>query len=195
MNVYDFDKTIYPRDSATDFFRYCARRYPAALLCLPGALGTALARWGKPGFRGAVKEKVYSFLRFVPDPEAAVSAFWDERLDDVYLWYRERRRDDDLVISASPAFLVGEACRRLGIRSISTEMDLRTGRLLTPNCRGEEKVRRFREAFPDAAVEEFYSDSWSDRPMMELADRGFLVKKGQVVAGLPAAAKGERVSL
>ena len=195
MNVYDFDKTIYPRDSATDFFWYCVRRYPAALLCLPAALGTALVHWGKPELRGKLKEKIYSFLRFVPDPKAAASAFWDEKLDDVYSWYRERRRDDGLVISASPDFLVGEACRRLGVRWLCTEMDRHTGRLLSPNCRGEEKVRRFRAEYADAPVEEFYSDSWSDRPMMELAERGYLVKKGRVADRLKTAVKGERVSL
>jgi phosphoserine phosphatase len=195
MNVYDFDKTIYPRDSATDFFWYCVRRYPAALLCLPAALGTALVHLWRPELRGKLKEKIYSFLRFVPDPEAAASAFWDEKMDDIYSWYRERRRDDDLVISASPDFLVGEACRRLGVRFLCTQMDRRTGRLLSPNCRGREKVRRFRAEYAAAPVEEFYSDSWSDRPMMELADRGFLVKKGRVADRLKTAVKGEKVSL
>jgi len=193
MNVYDFDKTIYPGDSATDFFLYCARRRPAALLYLPGAGLTALCHLGRPGLHGAVKERIYAFLHRLPDPAAEAKAFWDERFDRIYPWYLARRRQDDLVISASPSFLIGEACRRLGVRSVGTEMDLATGRLLSPNCRGAEKVRRYRALYGDAPVEEFYSDSFADRPMMELAEKAFLVKNGAVAGRvMPAAAEGER---
>ena len=38
MNVYDFDKTIYRRDSSTDFILYLFRRRPALLRFLPGRL-------------------------------------------------------------------------------------------------------------------------------------------------------------
>ena len=102
MNVYDFDKTIYPNDSATDFFWFCVRRHPFALLVLPAAALTALAHLGKPGLRGAVKERIYAFLRHVPDVSAAVSAFWDEKLGKIYPWYLARRREDDVILSASP---------------------------------------------------------------------------------------------
>ena len=181
MNAYDFDKTIYPGDSATHFWWYVVRRHPAAaasaLRALP-PLGRALT--GRLE-RGEVKQALYSCLRFLPDPAAEAARFWDEHIGRIYPWYLERRRDDDLIISASPAFLIGEACRRLGVRWMATPMDPADGKLLGTNCRGAEKVRRFHEAFGDASVEEFYSDSLSDRPMMELAERGYLVKKGTVV--------------
>ena len=41
MNVYDFDKTIYRGDSTMDFWRYCLKRYPKAVLAgllQPGAV-------------------------------------------------------------------------------------------------------------------------------------------------------------
>ena len=117
----------------------------------------------------------------MPDARVEAKAFWDGHIDRIFPWYLARRREDDLVISASPDFLIGEACRRLGIAYIATGMDTRTGRIIGENCRGEEKVRRFREIYGDAPVEEFYSDSLSDRPMMDLAERGYLVKNGAVV--------------
>ena len=181
MNAYDFDKTIYPGDSATHFWWYCVRRHPAAFSSALRALGPLSKGLAGRLSRGEVKQALYTCLRYVPDPENEAAAFWDGHIDRIYPWYLERKRDDDLIISASPAFLIGEACRRLGVRWMATPMDPSTGVIPGKNCRGEEKVRRFREAYGDAAVEEFYSDSLSDRPMMELAARGYLVKKGVVV--------------
>ena len=180
MNAYDFDKTIYPGDSATHFWLFCLRRRP--LTILSGFRALAPLSKGLTGrlSRGEVKQTLYSCLRLIPDVRAEAAAFWDRHIDRIYPWYLARRREDDLIISASPDFLIGEACRRLGVRYIATDMDLRTGHILGENCRGEEKVRRFRREYGDAAVEEFYSDSLSDRPMMELAERGYLVKNGAV---------------
>ena len=195
MNVYDFDKTIYPGDSATHFWWFCVRRHPAALASLPGAATILVRSLGKPGIHGALKQQIYGFLRRIPDLEAEVSAFWDGHIQRIYPWYINRRRDDDLVISASPYFLVGEACRRLGIQCMATDMDPATGRIRGENCRREEKVRRYREAYGDAPVEEFYSDSYSDRPMMDLAERAYLMKNGAVAACVkagPMAPEGEK---
>lgn len=182
MNGYDFDKTIYPGDSATHFFWWCVRRYPAALGRLPAVGLKALTSMGDPGIHGILKEAIYGFLRHVPDPAAEAAAFWDARLSRIYPWYLAQRRPDDVIISASPSFLVGEACRRLGVGCIATEMDTATGKLLSPNCRGAEKAARYRAAYGDTPMESFYSDSWSDRPMMELAENAFLMKKGTLAA-------------
>ena len=181
MNAYDFDKTIYPADSATHFWRFCVRRHPAAApLAARAALPALKALTGRLS-RGELKQSLYAILARIPDPLAEAEEFWDSHIRLIYPWYLERKRDDDLIISASPDFLISAACRRLGIRSVATGMDPRTGRLTTPNCRGEEKVRRYRELFGDEPVEEFYSDSMSDLPMMELAARGYLVKNGTVL--------------
>ena len=181
MNAYDFDKTIYPGDSATHFWWYCVRRHPEAVTSALRALGPLSAGLVGRTDRGRIKQALYTCLRYLPDAEKAACDFWDSHIERIYPWYLARRREDDLIISASPDFLIGEACRRLGVRWMATPMDPATGIIRGLNCRGEEKVRRFREAYGNAPVEEFYSDSLSDRPMMELADQGYLVKNGAVV--------------
>ena len=180
MNGYDFDKTIYPRDSATDFWLFCVKRHPAAFFSAFRAVKPLLKAFAGRLSRGEVKEKLYSCLRRVPDPEGEVKAFWDAHIGEIYPWYLAQRREDDLVISASPAFLVGEACARLGVRCIATEMDPATGIIAGENCRGEEKTRRYRLACGEASLEAFYSDSLSDRPMMGLAESAYLMKNGRV---------------
>ena len=181
MNAYDFDKTIYPGDSATHFWWYCVRRHPKAAVSALRAVGPLSKALVGRLSRGEVKQALYSCLRTLPDAQKEAEAFWDAHIERIYPWYRNRRREDDLIISASPAFLIEEACRRLGVACLATPMDPATGRLIGENCRGEEKVRRYREVYGEKPIEEFYSDSLSDRPMMELAERGYLVKNGAVV--------------
>lgn len=181
MNVYDFDKTIYRGDSTVDFWRHCLKRYPKAVLALPGTLAGALAfRRGRCS-REQFKERFYQFLRFVPDTEREAERFWDRNLSGIEPWYRAQQSDTDVIISASPDFLIGAACRRLGVRFLASPVDAHTGQLLGPNCRGEEKVRRFRDAYGAVEVERFYSDSRSDAPLAALAQEAFLVCRGQVL--------------
>ena len=41
---------------------------------------------------------------------------------------------------------------------------------------GEEKAKVFRRQFPDAVIDAFYSDAWSDHFMAELAKKAYIVK-------------------
>ena len=126
MNAYDFDKTIYPGDSATHFWLFCLKRRPLTIVSALRAFPPLAAGLAGKLSRGEVKQALYSCLRLIPDVRAEAAAFWDSHIDRIYPWYLERKRDDDLIISASPDFLIGEACRRLGVRHIATDMDLHT---------------------------------------------------------------------
>lgn len=54
-------------------------------------------------------------------------------------------------------------------------MGIVTGKFLTPNCRGEEKVKRLRARFPDYSEYHIvaYGDSSGDKEMVEFADEGY----------------------
>ena len=174
MIVYDFDKTVYLRESSTAFYRFCIPRHPLILLWLPVAgffgLGKLLhfcdtTRW---------KEAFHGYLRVVPDAENLVERFWDREQSRIAPWLPEKLSRGGLVISASPEFLISCLCRRLGLEYMGTRMDIRTGKISGRNCRGAEKPLRFRERYPDAAITEFYSDSLADIPMAELAQTAYL---------------------
>ncbi len=183
MKVYDFDKTVFYPDSSCAFFLYCLRKHPGAVLrVFPGILSASLRYAFGAVPTKTLKEKLFAFLRYLPDPEKTVVRFWDEHFSGMGEWYLAQKRPDDLFITASPAFLVGEAGRRLGVEVMGTRMDIRSGRIEGENCHDTEKVRRFRLAYPDAEIEEFYSDSLSDTPLAELAAKAFLVKKGKLSA-------------
>ncbi len=179
MNVYDFDKTVFYPDSSYTFFLYCLKKYPSALLrIMPGVLGASLCYAFGAIRTKELKEKLFAFLRFLPSPAEVVSRFWDEHDAGIGEWYLKQKRPDDVIITASPEFLVGEAGHRLGVEVIGTRMDIRSGRIEGENCHDAEKVRRFRAVYPHAQIEAFYSDSYSDAPLAEIAERSYLVKKG-----------------
>ena len=180
MNVYDFDKTIFYPDSTACFYRYCLRRIPGTLLpTLPKALAAGLCyRAGKTAAR-ELKQLLFAFLPKLSAAEldALVSDFWREDERRIGAWYLMQKRPDDLIISASPRFLLSPICAKLGVSLIATEMDPRTGIISGENCHDYEKPRRFYAEYPGAKVDCFYSDSLTDSPMAALAERAFLVNK------------------
>ena len=181
MNTYDFDKTIYINDSSADFFKWCFLRRPGAVIpTLPRTLIKALLYAAKRIETKELKEQVFSFLCNLEDVDNLVECFWQEKKQGIGKWYLERRKADDLVISASPEFLLKPIMRELGLALIATPMDKTTGKIPGENCHDEEKVRRFYEEYPGAHTEEFYSDSLTDSPMAKIADRAYMVNKGSL---------------
>lgn len=176
VNVYDWDKTIFPVDSTAAFIRWCFRRHPLRMLrilrVVPVLPGFFLHRVSKT----RMKEKLYGFLRGIPDIDAEVQAFWDANFHRVHKWYLAQARPDDIVISASPEFLISVPAGRLGVRLLASRVDKHTGKTTGENCSNVEKVRRLREAYPDVTIAKFYSDSYIDDPLAQIADEAFLVR-------------------
>ena len=145
VNVYDWDKTIFPMDSTVTFVRWCLRRHPGVIWPLLGALvllpGYLLGKVSKTAF----KERMYGFLRRVPDVDAELEAFWAKNFDRVNPWYLAQQRPDDIIISASPEFLVRIPAQKLGVRLLASRVDKHTGKTDGENCHGAEKVRRLHE--------------------------------------------------
>ena len=182
IHVYDFDNTIYRGDSSYDFFRHCAVKYPrvlgSAACALPWFLGMLLGVTDKT----CTKERFYRYLRHVPEVAEEVERFWldhDKKLKD---WYFAQKREDDLIISASPEFLLEPLMNRLGLALIASRVVPETGVYEGLNCHGEEKVRRMREAEPETQIDGFYSDSKSDTPLAKLARNAFMVTGDEISA-------------
>ena len=178
MDVYDFDGTLYQGDSTVDFFLHCLRKYPRVATTLPRTglitVGLFAGMLEKTQFKGTL----YRFLTKVPDVLGEVDEFWQTHESKIASPCHAQ--SGDLVISASPEFLLRDVCARRGLELIASPVDPVTGRVLGPNCHGEEKVRRLYERFPNAHVDRFFSDSKNDAPLAKLANRAYLVKNGQL---------------
>ena len=194
--LFDLDGTLTWRDTLMPFLAGYLRRHPRRWVrlwrLLPALIGFALG--GRD--RGRLKSRVIraslggsgraeldawadAFVRslernasFRPAALAALEA--------------HRARGDHLVLlSASPDLYVPRIGRLLGFeRTLCTEIEWRgdrlDGALLTPNRRGEEKLRcleALRTQYPGAPIIAF-GNSGSDLAHLRRADRGVLVNAG-----------------
>ena len=182
MNVYDFDKTIYDGDSTADFYIFSLKRHKKILLLAPSLLCAFVKFYVfKIGTKTQFKEKMYRFLKYC-DTDKDVSDFWEKNISKIKPFYINQQKPDDVIISASPRFLLAPVCKSLGIKHLmASEVDKSTGRYSGVNCHGEEKVRRYREVFKDAVIDEFYSDSYSDTPLAKISKKAFIVKGDKIL--------------
>ena len=177
MNAYDFDKTIYKNDSSADFLMFFILRHPKSLCRLPAIFAGFVKFYVfKKGRKEDFKEKAFSVVKY-GDINKDVADFWEKNRKKIKTFYLNQQREDDVIISASPRFLLDPVCKSLNIKHlICTEVSPEDGTFTGNNCWGAEKVKRFREIFGNISPEEFYSDSYSDSPMAEISEKAVLVK-------------------
>lgn len=180
MNIYDFDGTIYSGDSSVDFFLFCLKKNPRVIFSAFKTLFSAIQKkFGKCGIE-KVKSDFFSFLKYFDNAENLVLKFWKKNENKIATWFINQKKSDDFVISASPEFLLSPICKKLNVNLIATKIDVKTGKTIGKNCKGEERVSRFFEKLNQIHIENFYSDSLSDSPLAELSENAWLVKKGKI---------------
>lgn len=177
MNVFDFDGTIYKGDSSRDFYFYCLKNYKKtrkrAFSTLIYGIGYGLRIVKKIKF----KEKLFSMVADIENLDEAIEGFWQTHEKNIKSWYLEMKEPTDVIISASPEFLLEPICKKLGAECLmASRVDRKTGAFDGKNCHGQEKVTRFYERYPDGDIDEFYSDLYCDTPLARLAKRAYIVK-------------------
>ncbi len=183
MNVYDFDKTIYDGDSTFNFYKYCLRKKPWLIFGLWRVLIPFIKYLFGKGTKTAFKEKIYeSFLPKI-DRETYLEDFWQVNVKKIKKFYLDNQKEDDIIISASPVFIVKPCTDKLGIKHLyASNVDPDTGKYDGINCHGTEKVRRYEEAgFKRNDIDEFYSDSLSDTPLAEISKTPFIVDGDEII--------------
>ena len=183
-NVYDFDGTIYDGDSSVDLFLYILKKYPISLFILPRFIFYAVKYRLGICSKEILKAVFFSFLKFVPDIDRELINFWQINERKIYKWYKEKDHKSDVIISASPEFLIRPVMEKYNVYTvIGTNVCKKTGDFLGKNCHGVEKVKRFKKELGDTAkVVTFYSDSKSDFPMAEISQKAYLIKNGKKIS-------------
>ncbi|MBR4893546.1 MAG: HAD-IB family phosphatase [Clostridia bacterium] len=180
MNVYDFDNTIYKGDSTRDFYFFTLKKNPKIIKYLPMQGYNFIKFIFHAINKTQFKEKFYTFFKDIDNIDAHLEEFWKIHRANFKSWYYDIQAEDDMVISASPEFLVKPMCDLAGIKYLeASRVDKFTGKYDGLNCWGSEKVRRFR-AVCNKEIENFYSDSYSDSPLARISKNAYMVKGDRV---------------
>jgi phosphatidylglycerophosphatase C len=188
LALFDFDGTITFKDSFGDFIAYAVGRrkvITGAILLSPMLLAFALGlirNW-------RAKELVSTYFFGGWDArsfEALAANYSRERLPRIVreialerIGWHKLKGDKVVVVSASIDLWLADWCTACEVDLIATKLETKdgrvTGRFLTRNCSGKEKVRRIEECYD---VKSFgyiyaYGDTHGDTAMLEMADEKY----------------------
>jgi HAD superfamily phosphoserine phosphatase-like hydrolase len=181
INLYDFDNTIYKGDSSTDFFFYSLMRKPIIIVTIPRIIIRAIKY--KLGIinKTTLKEAIFQFLKYI-DTETYVRDFWNTHRKYIKDFYKTTNHESDIIISASPEFLLKPICKELKVKDlIGSIVDENTGKFTGLNCHDEEKVRRLNKKYKNYTVINAYTDSKSDIPILRLATNQYIVRNNKII--------------
>ena len=184
MNVYDFDNTIYDGESTFDFFVFCLKK---DLRCIkyvfPVVKTLVLYKLCKITIEDLERKSekyMADFMLHINNPMKLIKEFWDKNEHKIKDFYIKQKQADDVIISASCEEFLQEICNRLNIKNlIASKIDFKTGKVKYI-CYSENKVSLFKQFYPDSQIDEFYSDSKNDLPMMKLAKKAYFVKNNKI---------------
>jgi len=188
LALFDFDGTITFKDSFAGFLMYTVgpARYWLGIACVtPVVIGFLL------GFVRASRAKelisIYFFGgRAAPELERLASRYSLEELPAMVrqnalerIEWHKQKGDTVVVVSASIDLWLKDWCAAHALDLIATQLEVKggivSGRFLTRNCSGREKVARIRARYD---LQQFdyvyaYGDSRADRAMLDIADERY----------------------
>jgi phosphoserine phosphatase len=116
------------------------------------------------------------FVRHQRDLNAIVEDFWVSHSRKLSREMIARIKPDDIIISASPRFLLAGLKKYINVRDfICSELNTESGKLEFA-CFGQNKAAAFMEKYGSLRLENFYTDSLSDLPMMQLSENTYIVR-------------------
>ena len=181
-DVYDFDGTIYDGDSGIDIFLFALKTHPKIWRRVPKIIWYALLYFLKIVKKEKFKSVVFAFITDVGNIDKFVRQFWKSHTKKIkQFWLDKKDHSRDIIISASCLFWLKPLIKKYKIHGlIATEVDIKTGEIIGNNCHGKEKVSLFYSEYPKDIIDNMYTDSIHDLPLIKEAKQGYLVKKNKI---------------
>ena len=152
MNVYDFDNTIYNGDSSIDFYLFNLKKNIKLIKYLPKQIKSFILYKIKKIKKEQLKETFFVFLNDI-NIEKRVEEFWNVKEKNIKKWYLMQKKENDVIISASPEFLLKPICKKLKLHNlICSKLNINTLKIQGNNCKGIEKVKRFNKKFKNVEI-------------------------------------------
>ena len=192
VSAFDFDGTLTTADTFMAFIRFTHGRCRMLQGFLRHVHWLFLMRLGLcPSWK--VKEKIFGY--FYKGTTYGQFTKWGHGFSDRVemmlnsqtveaLRQHQTKGHTVCVVTASIDEWVRPVCERLGIHTVlATQIEVSadgklTGRFLSPNCNGAQKVSRLSEVFPERQTFRLYAygDSRGDDELLKYADEPFLVE-------------------
>lgn len=186
MRVFDFDNTIYDGESGMDIFLYFLKKDPKGVAKFVPKFMEGFIKYKrhlitieevKSEYGAPIKE----YFKRIDDIHHEFEKFWDINSKNIKSFYYKIKSEDDIIISACPKCLLSVMTDRLGLKNvISSDLNPETGEI-GEICYHDNKVKMFREVYGDAEIDEFYTDSISDKPLMDISKTVFLVDGDKII--------------
>lgn len=182
LDVYDFDDTIYNGDSSIDFLLYAVKKKKQILIYFPKILIYMLLSFLHIVSIEKFKEVYFEFVKKINNVEKFIDEFWTQKEGKINQFFLEniKTKEENYIISASPEFLLKPYISKFNnVKLIATKFD-NNGKIIGKNCKGEEKVKLIKEEEKDFVIDNFYTDSITDLPLVNISNNSYLVSKGTV---------------
>ncbi len=181
IDVFDWDKTLYKKDSTIEFYKFCIKKKKIIIKYLPLQIVFFLLYKLKLVKKIVFKEVFFRFIKSIENLDEYVKLFWKENKQYIRYDLINRSNNKKVVISASPEFLLKNICEEIGINKlIASKVDKSSGKFNSKNCYGEEKVQRLNKEMQNFTIENFYTDSKSDIYLANISIKKYLLIKGEV---------------
>ncbi|WP_073507867.1 HAD family hydrolase [Streptobacillus notomytis] len=193
--VYDFDKTIYDGETSTDFMRFFLKRNPKYILKIYKVIHSLIY------YRYDLKKSKEIFFSILDDIEVEylkkeIHEFWVENKKKIFTWVydeiieNKKKAEELILISATPSLFLEEISKELGFDKLIATTFFKQNKYFISkingkNCKHIEKVYKLKEYLPKFNILAFYSDSMSDKPLFDLAQKKYFISKGIKKKGLP----------
>lgn len=181
MRVFDFDNTIYDGESIMDIFLYFFRKDTKSIIKIAPKFIKDFIRYkfdkitveeAMKSYGGLFKDYCLKYDNINDEFEK----FWDIHQKKIKKFYFEIQNEEDIVVSGCPHCLLKIICERIGIKHyIGSDIDPIKGEI-NNICYKERKIPVFRSVYGDVTIDEFYTDSFADKPMMDISQNVFMVK-------------------
>lgn len=193
--IYDFDGTIYKRDSFIEFFKFILKKHPGRICYFPVQLIYFILFSFKLINAGTFKEKFLIYLRgfSIEQLKSEINKFWTYEFpgnfnDEVIATINENRAKNTeiIIISASPELFIEPLKdvlhydNLIGTQIISEGIALK---LSGKNCRGPEKISRLNNKMgnSDFFITEAYSDNSDDTDLLKMARKPYRLVKNSII--------------
>lgn len=183
MNVYDFDDTILDGDTERYFFAYINKYHLISHFKLRKMNKLIKGRLISEEIYRKNTNIIYKIIaKNIKNLFQIVDIFWEQHTKYVKPFYNKIRKEDDIISSATPSFLLLPIFERMNIKNyIAPEFNFEKMCFDYGFNYGEEKALKFIEKYGENVIDEFYSDSDSDIFMAKLAKKSYKVIGEKIV--------------